>query len=85
MNVYTYLLGLSFFIISAYTFAYSLYASFQIATYEDAIVFSSFFFSLFIYLISSAGFHTFLDYSKRIYDRWLLIDFLSILSLIARS
>jgi len=85
MNVYTHLLGLGFFIISAYTFAYSLYASFQTATYEDAIVFSSFFFGLFTCLISSAGFHTFLDHSKRIYDRWLLIDFLGILSLIAGS
>jgi hypothetical protein len=85
INIYTHLLGLLLFFLLAYVIQHSLHLRHATATYEDAIAFGSFFVGLFACLGFSAGFHIFLDHSKRVHDRWLAIDFFGILCLVAGS
>ena len=85
INIYTHLLGLLSFVLLAYVIQHSLRLRHTTATYEDGIAFGSFFVGLFACLSFSAGFHTFLDHSKRVHDRWLAIDFFGILCLVAGS
>lgn len=85
VNIYTHLIGVPLFALAAHrawTTLSPLYAS---ATHEDFVVFACFFAGLLACLSCSALFHTFANHSRLVHERWLLLDFLGILALIAGS
>ncbi|EOD46017.1 putative hemolysin-iii channel protein [Neofusicoccum parvum UCRNP2] len=85
VNIWTHLLGLLLFVYLSrhlWTTLSPLYAS---ATHEDVVAFASFFAGAFACLACSSAYHTFSNHSARIYERWLCLDFLGILCLIAGS
>jgi len=85
INIYTHLIGLIFFCLTAYAFQDTLTSRYHTASYEDTIVFSSFFAGIFACLGFSSAFHTFSNHSEAVCQRWLVLDFLGIISLIAGS
>ncbi|KAL1648346.1 hypothetical protein SLS58_002099 [Diplodia intermedia] len=85
VNIWTHLLGLVFFASLARHLWRTLAPLYATATHEDVVVFACFFAGCFCCLACSSAYHTFMNHSERVYERWLLLDFLGILCLIAGS
>ncbi|OJD37371.1 hemolysin-iii channel protein izh2 [Diplodia corticola] len=85
VNIWTHLLGLVFFASLAHHLWRTLAPLYATATHEDVVVFACFFAGCFCCLACSSAYHTFMNHSENIYERWLLLDFLGILCLIAGS
>ncbi|KAF4309332.1 ADIPOR-like receptor [Botryosphaeria dothidea] len=85
VNIWTHLLGLLLFTYLAHHLWSALAPLYATATHEDVVVFACFFAGAFTCLSCSSAYHTFINHSEPIYERWLLLDFLGILCLIAGS
>lgn len=85
INIWTHLLGLLLFTYLAHHLWSALAPLYATATHEDVVVFACFFAGAFTCLSCSSAYHTFINHSEPIYERWLLLDFLGILCLIAGS
>lgn len=85
VNIYTHLLGFLLFVLTAFAFRDSITSRYHTASYEDIVVFSSFFAGVLTCLGLSSAFHSFSNHSEEAYHQWLVLDFLGILCLIAGS
>jgi adiponectin receptor len=85
LNIYTHLLGLIFFALVAHALHATLPSRYPAATRANALVFLAYFAGLFACLGLSVAYHALHNYSRRVYEQWLLCDFLGILCLITES
>lgn len=85
VNVWTHLLGAVFFAGSGGLLWQMITTRYSSASASDLFVFGCFFGGTVLCLAFSATFHTLSNHSARVYRRWLFLDFLGILAMIAGS
>lgn len=85
LNIWTHLLGIPLFLCTGLYLWTSLSVRYHSPSHYDVLAFGCFFAGLVVCLASSTLFHTFSSHSKHAHDRFLLLDFLGILALIAGS
>jgi adiponectin receptor len=84
-NIYTHLLGLIVFALVAHAPYATLPSRYRTATHADVLVFLAYFPSLSACLSLSVAHHAFDNHFRRVYEQWLVCDFLNILCLITGS
>lgn len=84
-NIHSHLWGLFIFALGAFDLWRKLPVQYSSFSTGDKIAFSCYFAGVFTCLSLSSAFHTLLNHSRAAWERFLLLDFLGILSLVAGS